>query len=58
MMTHHLPHTYSTSLVNSMYNANISLSLKKAIGAEQTGQMNWGDTGLYLIKVLYLNTYF
>ena len=23
----------------------------------QTGQMNWGDTGLYLIKVLYLNTY-
>ena len=40
-----------------MDKATISLPLKIMIGAEQTGQMTWGDTGLHLKEVLSLNTY-
>ena len=40
-----------------MYNANISFPLKTAIGAEQTGQTTWGDTGPHEMEVLSLNTY-
>ena len=40
-----------------MYNANISFPLKIGIGAEQTGQRTWGDSGPHLMEVLSLNTY-
>ena len=46
-----------TSLVNFMYNSNMSFPLKIVTGAEQTGQMTWGDTGQHLIEVLSFNTY-
>ena len=37
-------------------NANISLSLKIAMGTEQTGSDNWDYTGLHLMKTLGLNS--
>ena len=40
-----------------MYNNNVSFPLKIAIGAKQTGQMTWGDTGPHLMEALHLNTY-
>ena len=40
-----------------MYNVNISFPLKILIGAEQTGQTTWGDTGPHLIGALSLLTY-
>ena len=45
------------SLVNFMYNANISFPLEIAIGAEQTGQQMWGDSRPHLMDVPSLNTY-
>ena len=46
-----------TSLVNFMYKANLSCLLKIVIGAGQTGQTTWGDTGPHLKEDLSLNTY-
>ena len=46
-----------TSRVNSIYEANISFPLKIVIGAEQTGQTTWGDTGQQPLEVLSWNTY-
>ena len=46
-----------TSLVNFMYNDNILFPLKRATGAEKTGLVTWGDTGLNLMEVLGLKTY-
>ena len=39
-----------------MYNANMPFPLKTVMGAERTGQMTWGVTGLHLMKALSLNT--
>ena len=41
-----------------MYNANIEFPLKTVIGAEQTGQTTWGDTGPHKMEVPSLNIYF
>lgn len=40
-----------------MHNANISFPLKTVTGAEQSGQMTWGDTGPHLKEVLSSHTY-
>lgn len=45
------------SLVNFRYKSSISLPVKMAIDAEQTGHMTWGDTGPHLVEALPLNTY-
>ena len=36
-----------TSSMNFIYNADISFPLKTTIGAEQTGQITWEDTGVH-----------
>lgn len=41
-----------TSLVNFMYNANISFSLKKQLVQNRLGQITWGDSGPHLMKFL------
>ena len=43
--------------MNFMYNVDISFPLKIVIGAEQTGQITWEDTGWLLMEVLCLSPY-
>ena len=46
-----------TNTFTFVYEASILFLLKIAIDVKQTGQMTWGNTGLHLMKVFSLNTY-